>query len=188
MSGKNRKYAISIMSIDRPGIVADISGCIVELKGNILEISETVVVGYFTIIIVAEITGDISTELLAEMLRRTGGPGEYSVMVRDFEPKPTAPELHEKDSSENHYILTTTGKNTIGLIHNITQKLAKHNVNIMDISSYLHDDEVGIFAQLDVPESVNIFQLQDELDETCSGRNASIRLQHIDIFKETNRI
>ena len=46
----NNGYVINVTAVDRPGIVAGVSSAIVSLDGNISSCSQTVLDGYFTLI------------------------------------------------------------------------------------------------------------------------------------------
>ena len=45
-------YALNVLSADRPGIVAGVSKTIARLNGNIESCSQTVVSGFFTLIMI----------------------------------------------------------------------------------------------------------------------------------------
>lgn len=173
------------MSEDRPGIVAAVSGSITELDGNILALSQTVVAGYFTIIVVAEFPEKVTEEILRDKLTQSGKSGEYSVIVRKYV-HPHLPKPLQKHTEQ--YILTVTGMDTKGIVHSLSKNLAKRKININDIACYLEGDQLTLVAQLLVPQNVDILCLQDELSAIGMSKKLSIHLQHIDIFKETNRI
>jgi predicted amino acid-binding ACT domain protein len=173
------------MSEDRPGIVASVSGSVLELEGNILSLSQTVVEGYFTIILVAEFPEQVEEEILRQKLVGCGKSGEYSVIVRKYIP-PTLPEPLQKETTQ--YVLTATGTDTRGIIYLISNNLAERGININDIACYLEVDQMILVAQLLVPKDVDILCLQDELAAIGMRNKLSIHLQHINIFRETNRI
>jgi len=185
MNAKTKKYTISVMSEDRPGIVASVSGTVFQLEGNILALSQTVVEGYFTIILVAEFPDSVTPELLREKLERSGKQGEYSVIIRNYI-KPCLPD--DLTHTPHEYVLTARGTDTKGLVYLLSDNLAKRKVNINDIACYLEGNQAIIVAQLLVPHDVDIMCLQDELAAFGMNKNLTIHLQHINIFKETNRI
>ena len=182
---KTKKYAISVMSEDRPGIVASVSGCVSSLDGNILALSQTVVEGYFTIIVVAEFPEKITEEILRKKLLESGKTGEYGVIVRKYVP-PRLPKPLQKNAEQ--YILTVTGIDSKGVVQSLSGNLAKRKININDIACYLEGEQMTLVAQLLVPQNADILCLQDELSAIGMSKELSIHLQHIDIFKETNRI
>ncbi len=50
-----KKVVISVLGLDRKGIIAKVSNVLFENDANILDISQTIVSGYFTMILVADI-------------------------------------------------------------------------------------------------------------------------------------
>ncbi|MBN1900328.1 ACT domain-containing protein [Candidatus Sumerlaeota bacterium] len=185
MKAKTIKYAVSVLSEDRPGIVASVSGAISELDGNIIALSQTVVEGYFTIIVLAEFPEKVLGETLREKLVQSGKSGEYSVIVRNYAP-PRLPRFLQKNAEQ--YILTITGADTKELVYSLSKNLTSRKININDIACYLEGEKLTLIAQLLVPHNVDINCLQDELSAIGMSQKLSIHLQHIDIFKETNRI
>ena len=185
MENLRKKFAVSIMTEDRPGIVASVSGCILEMQGNLAAISQTVVNGYFTIILIAEFSSDVTVEIFQKQLLGAGREGEYSVIVREY--REPAAKGAEKCHSQ-HYVLTITGIDTSGLVYQISNNMAKRGVNIVDISGHREGDQIILVAQLVVPEEIDLMCLQDEFAAFGMKKNISVHLQHINIFKETNRI
>jgi glycine cleavage system transcriptional repressor len=180
-----KKYAVSIMSEDKPGIVESVSGCIFNLKGNIISLSQTVVGGYFTIIIIAAFPDNIDKKILSEKLAHSGKVGEYDVIVRNYIDSVLPENLL---GSASQYVLTVSGKDLEGLIYYISHNLSQKGINIEDVAAYKEKDSIIIIAQLIVPNSVDLQCLHDELAAIGMSKNLSVHLQHIDIFKETNRI
>ena len=48
------------MSRDRPGIVADITGAIYQLNGDLADLSQSVLSGFFIMTVIAQFDSDIS--------------------------------------------------------------------------------------------------------------------------------
>ena len=60
-----KKAVISVLGLDRKGIIARVSGVLYNNDANILDISQTIVSGYFTMVLVADIS---STECVFDAL------------------------------------------------------------------------------------------------------------------------
>ena len=60
-----QKALVSVTGKDRPGIIAKVSTALYELNINVLEISQTILDGYFTMLMVVDITA--STVPLGEV-------------------------------------------------------------------------------------------------------------------------
>ena len=70
------------MSNDHPGIVAAVSDAVESLGGNIDACSQTVLGGYFTLIMIISVPEPIESDLLAENIRgRDSRNAELQVMV-----------------------------------------------------------------------------------------------------------
>lgn len=180
------RYVLSIMAKDRPGIVAAISRAVLKLNGNIIALSQTVLNDYFTIILIADFPEEVTAEQLREYVENSGLPGEFSVITRPYQPSSSLHGFSPSDTTQ--YVLTATGTDKKGIIHQISQSLATKGINILDIATYLEMDTFILVAQILVPSGINIRCLQDELAAIGTSKNISINLQHIDIFKATNRI
>ncbi|MBQ3668210.1 MAG: ACT domain-containing protein [Clostridia bacterium] len=78
---EQKKVVISVLGLDRKGIIARVSGVLYENEANILDISQTIVSGYFTMILVADISAPgCSFDVLSEKLNKLGE--ELGVQIR----------------------------------------------------------------------------------------------------------
>jgi len=64
----SKQMIISVMSKDRPGIIAEITGAIYALKGDLADLNQSILSGYLTMILIASFEEDITREdVLAEI-------------------------------------------------------------------------------------------------------------------------
>ena len=54
---ETKKAVVSVLGTDKKGIIAKVSGILYEADANILDISQTIVSGLFSMILIADITG-----------------------------------------------------------------------------------------------------------------------------------
>lgn len=66
-----RKAVVTVLGIDRKGIIARISAVLYDHNVNILDISQTVMEDYFHMILIADIT-DCAFDQLSEQLSALG--------------------------------------------------------------------------------------------------------------------
>ena len=67
------KAIITVLSTDREGIIAQISGLLYENGINILDISQTILSTYFTMVMLVDLSKmKISFKEMTELLNRTG--------------------------------------------------------------------------------------------------------------------
>jgi len=75
------KAVVTVIGKDRVGIIAAVSACLAENGVNILDISQTIVQDYFTMIMLVELDGErIAIPALAEQLNAVGA--RLSVQIR----------------------------------------------------------------------------------------------------------
>lgn len=64
-----QKALVSVTGVDRPGIIAKVSTALFDMNINVLEISQTILDGYFTMLMIVDMTaataafGDIADKL-----------------------------------------------------------------------------------------------------------------------------
>ena len=51
-----QKALVSVTGVDKPGIIARVSTALFEMNINVLEISQTILDGYFTMLMIVDIT------------------------------------------------------------------------------------------------------------------------------------
>ena len=76
------EVVIVVIGSDRPGIVAGISGVLAKHNVNITDISQTVVRGIFSMIMIADLsTGDVQISQLRKELQEKGKELGVEVLV-----------------------------------------------------------------------------------------------------------
>lgn len=73
-----QKALVSVTGKDKPGIIAKVSTALFEMSINVLEISQTILDGYFTMLMIVDMTGaSVSFADVAKKLNAVGeGMGE----------------------------------------------------------------------------------------------------------------
>jgi len=75
------KAIITVIGSDRPGIIASVSGLLYKYGANILDISQTILSGYFTMVTLTDLTD--MTLTYPEMLEQLNALGqELGVEIR----------------------------------------------------------------------------------------------------------
>ena len=69
-----QKALVSVTGKDRPGIIAKVSTALYEMNVNVLEISQTILDGYFTMLMIVDITA--ATAPIADVAQCLNGVGE----------------------------------------------------------------------------------------------------------------
>ena len=185
MSTHSIEYIISITSRDRIGIVYEISGALAELAGNIADSRQSVMCGYYTMIMRASFPAVVSRQTieakLAEVDRKS--PTPLNILVNSIdEPLP------DLGSPENRYVLTASGADQIGFVARVAGFCVKHQINILDLSTTLSHGEFVMMLEVDLSRCSSIREVRTALAEFGRENQLRVVLQHHDIFKAVNEI
>ena len=176
---------ISVMSKDRTGIVADITGAIYELGGDLADLNQSTLGGYLTMILFATFDDGISPAILMEKIDAIESPTTLDVVAREttIAPHPEHSELPPKT-----YIMTTQGQNRKGLVYGISSFCFEHDINILDLATTIKGDTYTMVLQLDLSRVESIAEVRSALDTYAHEEGLQVVLQHHDLFKVTNEI
>jgi glycine cleavage system transcriptional repressor len=188
MSESQKQFVISIMSRDRVGIVYEVSKAISELDGNIEDIRQSVLCGYFTMILLVFFPAEITQRAIERKLAEIDAHSDTAIdaVVKKVEEKtytPFAP------MPENVYVLTATGPDRIGFVATVASFCVQHNINILDLSTTVSDGDYVMILIIDLKKiSVSISSIRQDLLKFASETGLKIVLQHYDIFRAVNEI
>ncbi len=178
-------YVLNVMSSDHPGIVAAVTGAVESLAGNIDACSQTVLGGYFTLIMIVSLPKRIEPELLAELVRETGQPdGTFYVMAR------FALESDTKSPKEpcERFVISAFGPDRPGVVRSFSQYLAGKDINIVDLFGDTRGDKFVLIGQVEVPRHWDIRLMQTDLEQMGDDLGFTVKLQHENIFVATNQL
>ena len=86
-------------------------------------------------------------------------------------------------------IVTVIGKDKVGIIAAVCNKLAEMNVNVLDISQTILDGKFTMVMAVDAANAnVGFEELAAQLRELGEGMELSIRIQREEIFDAMHRI
>ncbi|MBT8345288.1 MAG: hypothetical protein KJO28_03210 [Desulfofustis sp.] len=181
----NRQMVISVMSKDRTGIVADITGAVYELGGDLADLNQSTLGGYLTMILFATFDREITPEMLIDKIDAIDSPTKLDVVARDLQepPDPALSALPPKT-----YIMTTQGLNRKGLVYGVSSFCFEHDINILDLATTIKGETYTMVLQLDLSRVETIAEVRDALDLYAREQDLQIVLQHHDLFKVTNEI
>ncbi|HUS90402.1 MAG TPA: ACT domain-containing protein [Phycisphaerae bacterium] len=174
-------YVLNVVADDHPGIVAAVCGAIDELGGNIDSCSQTVLKGYFTLIMIVSVPEEAEPARLVEGVQGRGT--DLQVIVRPYTP-PGFPPVERAE----RFVITAFGQDKPGIIRRFTQYLAGKDVNIVDLYGDLSGEEFVLISEVEIPSRWEISSLQADLEQIGREEGFTVRLQHEDIFVATNQL
>jgi ACT domain-containing protein len=86
-------------------------------------------------------------------------------------------------------VVTVIGKDRVGIVANISSILAKHNVNILDISQTIMQDLFAMIMLVDISQAdVDLSTLRSEIEAKAKEMGLQAIVQHENIFNYMHRI
>jgi glycine cleavage system transcriptional repressor len=174
-------YIVTVTAADRVGIVHSVTGTIFEHGGNILELSQTVLRDYFTIILAVEFSEPRNPRTLSAAIIANGAKFDLNVEVIDAEVTRSDPVMVQGD----RFILTILGADGPGNIRGISGCLAKLGVNIVDLHARGDGDRFSMVMEVFLPPDLEPGAVRDELDRFGRGLGLEAFVQHENIFLAT---
>ncbi len=178
-------FVISVMAEDRTGIVADVTTAIRDLGGNLADMSQTVLRGYFTMILLASFPEEVTPDGIRAALRAVEGrtPFEVGVRVADGELPAEATVI-----ADRQYVLTAVGPDRTGLVSAVAEYLRQKEINIRDLSTCVDNGVYTMILLLDLPSGADVARLKRSLQIAMEDVALSVELRHHALFRSTNEI
>lgn len=175
-------YVLNVMADDHPGIVAAVTAAIDRLRGNIDACSQTVLEGYFTLIMVVSLPEEIEPEALAAAVG--GEASGFQVTVRRF-----APDLAARPRpATDRFVLTAFGRDRPGIVRRFTEYLAGKDINILDLYGESKDNDFILISQVEVPAALDLAMLHADLEHIAADAGFTVKLHHENVFVATNQL
>ncbi len=173
-------YIVTVTAADQVGIVHAVTGTIKDWDGNVLELSQTVLRGYFTIILAVEFPGAIEPPALERALREQGARFHLTaqVIAADLNRRPPV-------ADGDRFILTVLGADRPGNIHAIAGCLAEHGVNIVDLHARADGPRFSLVMEAFLPPDLPPNTVRAELERFGKDRELEAFVQHENIFLAT---
>jgi len=167
--------AVTAIGRDRPGIVAAITGALLEMDGNVDDSQMSILHGHFAVMLIVSVPDDASLEELEARLEEVG---------REFELGGIAispVEGLDRGAGPTH-VLTVYGADRPGIVHDTAATLAGLGVNITDLRTRRTGGDSPLYTlmvEVSVPEGVE-GDLDRALDVLRDSKQVEARLAELE--------
>ena len=168
--------AVTVIGHDRPGIIAQVTGLLAGLGGNLEDSTMTILRGHFAMMLI------VSARAPAAEVERALAPvaadGTLLVSVREVPPEPDAA------GTGSPYVLTVHGADRPRIVSSVTGVVADVGGNITDLTTRLAGDLYLLVAEVDLPRSADPAALGERLREVAAelGVDVSLRPAEADVL------
>lgn len=180
-------YIITVMSHDRVGIVADVTHAVRAMQGNLEDMSQTVIRGYFTMILLAQFPDGTDVDALRAAFQAITPLHDCEIGIKPFV-NDTPVTDDDNSSSDNLYVLTAAGPDGIGLVDSLAEYLRQKNINIVDLSTKSANGFYTMMFLVSLPENSDVGKLKRSLQIAVEDIGLSVGLRHQALFRAANEI
>lgn len=175
-----KRYALTAIGRDRPGIVAAVTKALYEHDCNIEDSSMTILEDEFAIILIMAMDekGDLAS--LKAALKKAEKDIGLTIHLKEIEKKP-APK-----GPEGNYIITVHGADKAGIVYRTAELLSKMGVNITDLETTIAGGEKKIYImvlEVFVPKTVEVKGFEGELKKLGESLGVSIKLKPVEAYE-----
>lgn len=184
-AGMKKQLVISVMSKDRPGIIADITGVILDLGGDLADLNQSVLGGYFNMILIAEFDGKITAEDVIAGFSHIESETKIESTIKEMD---VALETEKKKLPPETFIVTAQAINRKGLVKIMGDFFYKRNINVLDLGTTREKDLYTMIFQVDLSQIDSLKKIREELQTLGEQEQLELVLQHNDIFQATHEV
>lgn len=164
--------AVTVVGVDRPGIVAEVTRVLYELGANLEDATSTILRGHFSMILVVTAPAGVDANAVDDALRAVG---EKLSLFTTAQPLQDAPRRLPPPT----HMVSVYGADRPGIVYKVARELAGRGANVTDMTSRLMGtDEDPVYAlvlEVLAPDDADLRSilggLESELDIDVSVRS-----------------
>lgn len=166
--------AVTVLGVDRPGVIAAVTGSLADCGANIQDSTMTLLGGYVAMMLL--VSGDLDS---AELMKRLRAP-ELVVTASAVEAR-----RHFCDGGDGlgdglGYVLTVHGPDRPGIISAVSAVLAADGGNITGMSTRLSGRLYVLIADVELPKDVDVAALMRRLAAVGTGLDSEITFRPVE--------
>jgi glycine cleavage system transcriptional repressor len=154
--------AVTAVGADRPGIVAAVTGVLVEHGCNLEDSSMTILRGHFAMMLVVDTPDGLAAPALEAALGAPAAQLDLVVTVRPID------EAVAASPAGDPWTVSVYGADRPGIVYGVAALLARAGVNIVDLTTrVIGQPDQPVYAMLlevTLPVDVNPMALEQQLD------------------------
>lgn len=124
------EFAVTAIGRDRPGIVAGITGALLELGGNLEDSQMSILGGHFAVMLLVSLPDDVDHDAVSSGLAPVAAELELEAVS-------VSPVGEGADPARPSHVLSVYGADHPGIVHAVASALAGLGVNITDLETKL---------------------------------------------------
>lgn len=164
--------AVTVLGDDRPGIVADVTTALAGLGANLEDSTMTLLRGHFAMVVLVRTHAPVAAVLAALAPLTASGALTVDTRVLAESGAPGAPGVA--------YTLRVHGADRPGIVAGVTQVIAEHRGNIVDLGTRLGSDLYVLVAEVELPPGADPERLAAALRTVAAHLGVDVSLDPVD--------
>lgn len=167
--------AVTAIGRDRPGIVAAITGALLEAGGNVDDSQMSILHGHFAVMLIVSVPDGTSVDELSVRLDEVGREfGLGGITVSEVTGL-------ERGAGPTH-VLTVYGADRPGIVHEVAELLAAREVNITDLRTRRTGDPASPLYTMMMELAVDgdPARLSSDLERLSGEKRVEVSLTELD--------
>ena len=164
--------AVTVIGHDRPGIIAETTGILAELGGNLEVSTISILRGHFAMVLL--VMCDVTPDIVEEALQPMTADGRLVVSVREVpveaDPAPTG----------SAHLLSVHGADRAGIVSAVAGVVAGAGGNITDLSTRLSGDLYVLLAEVDLPAAADVAAVTRDLEAVAEALGVEVGVRPLD--------
>lgn len=174
------RFALSAIGRDRPGIVAGVSGALLEHGVNIEDSRMAILGGHFTMMLIVSAPEGSDIDALRAALLAT--QAELGLGALTLEEVTVDQGFSRPEAS---HLVTVYGADHPGIVHAVAAALADLGVNVVDVATHLvaEEGEQPIYAlmmEVELPGGLAPDELEARLRETADRERLDLSVRALE--------
>ena len=170
-------YALTFVSKDRPGIVADVTKILFENGFNIADSSSTLLKGVFSMILLVEHSKTVDLQKIEALF------AEARLNVSAYE---IPGNQNAEPTQTDKFIISVYGADKPGIVYHIAAKLYEQSINIVDLQTQVTGETSKeayiMILEVALPAEVDKEWIRN-LKETADGIGTDITIRRLETYE-----
>ncbi len=175
-----RRYALTAIGRDRPGIVAAVTKALYEHDCNIEDSSMTILEDEFAMILIMSMPEAKSPEALLRDLKKAEKEMGLTIHLKEIG-KESAPR-----GRQSNYIITLHGADRAGIVYRTASLLSTLGVNITDLETTVTGGAKKAYImviEVFVPGTVDVKEIEKEFKTLGETLGVTIKIKPLEFYE-----
>jgi glycine cleavage system transcriptional repressor len=166
------EVAVTAVGTDRPGIVAAITGALLDIGGNLEDARAALLRGSFATVLAVAVPDDVGPREVEAALKPVAAELGLGLWVGPAAPRRTGPPL-------DRCILSVYGADHPGIVHGFARALADRAANVVDLTARLVGDPpiYALGMEIELPPGLDAASLEAALAPVAEEHGVEMTLE-----------